>query len=73
MSVLPLLLAAIAVASVAGTIMAFVVAGLPLEMLLCSAAGGRYAGLAAGERTSPVGPSSGRRIPALGAVQGAGA
>ena len=73
MSVLLLLQVTIAVASFAGTVMAFVVAGLPPEVLLYSAVGRRYGGLGAGERTSPVGPSSGRRIPARAAVQGAGA
>jgi len=47
----------------AGGLVATAVAALPLRVLSSAATGGRYAGLAAGERFSPVGPTSGRRAP----------
>lgn len=68
MSVFVLAFVAAAVASFVGTVVALLVAGIPLDVLSRAARGGRYAGLAAGDRTSPVGPSAGHRIPAFAAL-----
>ena len=61
----------VVLAPLAGLAVATVIAGIPLEILTRAAFAGRYAGLAAADRSSPVGPSSGRRIPGLAAPRGA--
>jgi hypothetical protein len=63
----------VVLAPVAGFVFAAVIAGIPIEILSRAAVGGRYAGLAAGEPTSPVGPASGRRVAAFAAAVGAAA
>jgi len=68
MSVLLLSFVAGVLASAGGAMVAFLFAGIPLDVLSRAARGGRYTGLAAGERTSPAGPSSGRRIPQIAAT-----
>ncbi len=65
MSVFVLAFVAVAVASFVGTLVALIVAGIPLDVLARAARGGRYAGLAAGDRTSPVGPSAGHLVTAF--------